>query len=157
VTLTDRLPGALWPIIERGVESTRGNCPLPPPDQYPIIVKCELGTLPPGESAEIFILVGVHVRVAPGTVITNTAVVTSDQNPKGNQAVSTIEVIESPKLTPNELNELGLSALGNPERELLCIALARYGWARGTCAGLSTIDILKQAMELGVFDRPRFE
>jgi hypothetical protein len=101
--------GGLWPIFDKGIQYTQGDCPLPPSDRLPIVVKCELGTLPPGESTSVFILIGVDGITQPGK-ITSFAVVTSDQDTEGNQAMSTIEITKPNQLTPKEIEELGRRA-----------------------------------------------
>jgi hypothetical protein len=110
VKLTVNFPRDLAPIIEKGLQFSQGNCPYPPPYSR-VVVNCDLGTLPAGESADVFILVGVTTEreTQPGK-ITSSAVVKSDQNTKGNEAVSTIEIVEPPKLTPEEIEELEIRA-----------------------------------------------
>jgi hypothetical protein len=108
VKLTVNFPRDLAPIIEKGIQFSQGNCPYPPP-QSRVVVNCDLGTPPAGKSAEVFILVGVVNLTQPGK-ITSSAVVTSDQNTKGNEAVSTIEIVESPKLKPEEIAALETQA-----------------------------------------------
>jgi uncharacterized repeat protein (TIGR01451 family) len=105
VKLTVNFPISLAPIIHNGLQFSQGKCPYPPP-QFRVVVNCELGTLPAGESADVFIIVGVTTarETEPGK-ITSSAVVTSEQNTKGNEAVSTIEIVESPKLTAKEIEE----------------------------------------------------
>jgi hypothetical protein len=103
VTLRAFFPRGLWPLLGKGIHPSQGNCPPPPPLQTPIFVDCDLGILSPGKSAIVFIIVGVELKAEPGK-ITSIASVTSDQNTKRNQAVSTVEVVKS-ELTEDDLNE----------------------------------------------------
>jgi uncharacterized repeat protein (TIGR01451 family) len=107
VILTVRLPVQLWPIVGN-ILSSQGNCLLPPSDEDPITVTCQMGNLSAHASVTVFFTVGVSTSssVHPG-MITSTATVKGDQadpNPKNNISPLTTEITKPSELTADELN-----------------------------------------------------
>ena len=87
VTLTDTLPSE---TTYRSASSTRGSC-----SQSGATVSCSLGRLGGGTIATVRIDVTVAPTIAPGTTLTNTAVVTSDDRdslPSNNSASQTTTI-----------------------------------------------------------------
>jgi uncharacterized repeat protein (TIGR01451 family) len=96
VTVTDELPPGTSFV---GVTPSQGSC------SGTTTVTCDLGTLADGGSATITLVVNVDVATPGGTIITNTAVVsspevsaaTADPSEENNTASASVEVLAAPK------------------------------------------------------------
>ncbi len=112
VIVNDPLPGGTT-FNSSGCSVTQGSCSGPAPGTNGTVT-ANLGTIPSGGSATVFITV--TVTAAPGSVLTNTAVVssaTTDPNPANNQASNTT-LVNPPPTPPSADVSILKTASPNP-------------------------------------------
>lgn len=111
VVLLDTLPAGTTLVSAVGGTGAAA-CALSGPG----VVSCDIGDLDPGQSVTIFITVKVDAGVPSGTVLTNTAEVSSPTDPDGASVSTDTTVTTSAELW---IDKTGVQPAGNPSGALI--------------------------------------